>query len=137
VFLAVRELIFARGRFALMGLVVVLIGVLIVLLSGLSVGLANDGVSGLQRLPVTSLAFQENVAKDSAFTRSVVTVKAVSTWAEQPGVAEAAPLGTTLVNARTNEGLDIDLALFGVEPGSFIDPAVATGSRLGGGPDGW
>jgi putative ABC transport system permease protein len=135
VFLAVRELIFARGRFALMGLVVVLIGVLIVLLSGLSVGLANDGVSGLQRLPVTSLAFQENVAKDSAFTRSVVPVEAVSTWAEQPGVAEAAPLGTTLVNARTNEGLDIDLALFGVEPGSFIDPAVATGSRLGGGPD--
>jgi putative ABC transport system permease protein len=135
VFLAVRELIFARGRFALMGLVVVLIGVLIVLLSGLSVGLANDGVSGLQRLPVTALAFQKNVPKDSAFTRSVVPMQAVSTWARQPGVAEAAPLGTTLVNARTNRGLDIDLALFGVEPGSFIDPAVATGRQLGAGPD--
>jgi putative ABC transport system permease protein len=130
-FLALRELIFARGRFALMGVVVALIAMLMVLLSGLSVGLANDGVSGLQRLPVTSLAFQKNVAKDSAFTRSVVSRDAVATWAAQDGVSEAAPLGTTLVNARSGRGLEIDLALFGVEPGSFIDPVVATGSRLG------
>lgn len=130
-FLAVRELIFARGRFALMGLVVVLIAMLMVLLSGLSVGLANDGVSGLQRLPVTSLAFQKNVAKDSAFSRSVVSRDAASIWAAQEGVSEAAPLGTTLVNARSDRGVEIDLALFGVEPGSFIDPAVATGARLG------
>ena len=134
-FLALRELRFARGRFALMGLVVVLIAMLMVLLSGLSVGLANDGVSGLQRLPVTSLAFQKNVAKDSAFSRSVVSRSAVSRWADQPGVAAAAPLGTSLVHARTNRGLDIDLALFGVEPGSFIAPAVSKGSRLGVGPD--
>jgi putative ABC transport system permease protein len=131
VFLALRELIFARGRFALMGLVVVLIAMLMVLLSGLSVGLANDGVSGLQRLPVTSLAFQKNVAKDSAFSRSVVPRDAAATWAAQEGIADAAPLGNTLVNARSNRGLEIDLALFGVEPGSFIDPEVATGARLG------
>lgn len=134
-FLALRELIFARGRFALMGSVVVLIAMLMVLLSGLSVGLANDGVSGLQRLPVTSLAFQQHVAKDSAFSRSVVPSAAVSAWASQKGVAAAAPFGNTLVNARSDRGLEIDLALFGVEPGSFVDPAVAGGSRLSGGPD--
>ena len=43
-FLALRELSFARGRFALMGSVVALIAILMVLLSGLSVGLVNDGV---------------------------------------------------------------------------------------------
>ncbi len=53
-FLALRDLSFARGRFALMGLVVTLIAFLTVLLSGLSVGLVNDGVSGLQRMPVTA-----------------------------------------------------------------------------------
>ena len=37
-FLALRELRFARGRFALMGSVVALIAILMVLLSGLSVG---------------------------------------------------------------------------------------------------
>lgn len=131
-FLAIRELSFARGRFALMGVVVALIALLTVLLSGLSVGLVNDGVSGLMRLPVTSLAFQHGVAKDTAFSRSVVSVEAVETWAAQPGVAAAAPFGNTLVNGKTNQGVEIDLALFGVEVGSFLDPDVAQGRRLAG-----
>ncbi|MBW9206501.1 FtsX-like permease family protein [Mumia sp. zg.B17] len=131
-FLALRELVFARGRFALMGAVVALIAILMVLLSGLSVGLANDGVSGLQRMPVTSLAFQEDVSKDSAFSRSVVGENAVESWSKQDGVAEAEPFGNTLVNARTDKGLEIDLALFGVEVGSFLDPDVAEGSPIAG-----
>lgn len=128
-FLALRELAFARGRFALMGLVVALMALLMVLLSGLSVGLVNDGVSGLQRLPVDAFAFQKDVAKDSAFSRSVVGAPAVDTWASQPGVTDAAPFGNTLVNARSSRGVEIDLALFGVEPGSFLDPEVAEGAR--------
>ena len=131
-FLALRELGFARGRFALMGAVVALITVLMVLLSGLSVGLVNDGVSGLQRLPVTSFAFQEGVKKDAAFSRSVVDTDEARTWAAQPGVADAAPFGNTLVNGRTDRGVEVDLALFGVERGSFLDPDVAEGQRLGG-----
>lgn len=131
-FLAVRELSFARGRFSLMGLVVALIAVLMVLLSGLSVGLVNDGISGLQRMPVTSFAFQHDVAKDSAFSRSIVNLDAVKSWAGQPGVAEAAPFGNTLVNGRTDRGVDIDLALFGVEIGSFLEPRASEGTDLTG-----
>lgn len=131
-FLAVRELRFARGRFALMGSVVALIAVLMVLLSGLSVGLVKDGVSGLQTLPASSFAFQADVEKSSAFSRSVVGPKAVSQWAEQPGVKAATPFGNTLVNARSDRGVEIDLALFGVERGSFLDPPVNEGKPLAG-----
>src|SRR5690606_28854554 len=131
-FLALRELSFARGRFALMGLVVALIAILMVLLSGLSVGLVNDGVSGLQRMPVTSFAFQDKVTKDAAFSRSVIEIDSVETWPGQPGVAEAAPLGNTLVYGRTDQDVEIDLALFGVELGSFLDPEAATGSAHAG-----
>lgn len=126
-FLALRELRFARGRFALMGAVVALIAILVVILSGLSVGLSNDGVSGLQRMNVSSFAFQHNVSKDSAFSRSIVDRDAVEVWDGQDGVV-AAPFGNTLVNARTDSGVEIDLALFGVESGSFLDPTVAFGS---------
>jgi len=56
-FLALRELRFARLRFGLVGAVIALIAILMVVLSGLSVGLVRDGVSGLQNLPVTSFAF--------------------------------------------------------------------------------
>ncbi|HEX5200616.1 ABC transporter permease [Paractinoplanes rhizophilus] len=40
-----------------------------------------------------------------------------------------------LVNARSAEGVPIDLAMFGVEPGSFLAPAAAQGTGLGS-PDG-
>lgn len=39
--------------------------------------------------------------------------------------------GNTLVNARSDNGTEIDLALFGVDPGSFIAPDAAQGIRLG------
>ena len=130
-FLAVRELRFARTRFALMGSVVALIAVLMVLLSGLSVGLVNDGVSGLKKLPVTSFAFGAGTQKDSAFSRSVVDVSAADAWKARPGVADATPFGNTLVNARSDRGTAIDLALFGVEPDGFLAPRAAEGEGLG------
>lgn len=131
-FLAIRELAFQRGRFVIMGAVIALIAILMVLLSGLAVGLTQDGVSGLQKINVSSFAFQEDVSESSAFSRSVVDISAVETWQEQPGVEHAAPFGNTLVNARTNQGVEIDFALFGVEQGSFIDPEVAQGSPIAG-----
>ncbi|WP_340539112.1 ABC transporter permease [Nocardioides sp. GXZ039] len=129
-FLAVRELTFARGRFLLMGAVVALIAMLMVLLSGLSVGLVNDGVSGLQRMPVTSFAFQHDAKKDAAFSRSIVNLEDAEAWADQPGVADAAPFGNTLVNGKTDRGVEIDLALFGVERDSFLDPGADEGEPL-------
>ncbi|NKZ02794.1 ABC transporter permease [Actinomadura latina] len=129
-FLAIRELRFAKVRFGLMGAVVGLIAVLMVMLSGLSVGLVRDGVSGLQNLPVTSFAFERGVQHDSAFSRSVVDVSAVDAWRSRPGVAEAVPYGNTLINAKSNRGVDIDLALFGVTPDSFLSPKVSEGTRL-------
>jgi len=130
-FLAWRELRFARSRFALMGAVVALIAVLMVLLSGLSSGLVNDGVSGLRQLPVTAFGFAEGTRVDGAFSRSVIDSGQVQAWRGQPGVEAAEPFGNTLVNAHSGAGTPIDLALFGVQPGSFLDPAPASGERLG------
>src|SRR5688572_13869589 len=133
-FLAWRELSFARGRFALMGSVVALVGVLMVLLSGLSVGLVNDGVSGLQKVPVSSFAFESGVDKSAAFSRSVVDTGTADVWADVEGVAQAAPFGITLVNTQTGRGVDVDLALFGVDTDSWLVPEPATGDALTG-PD--
>src|SRR5690606_17428453 len=138
-FLAWRELIFAGARFGLMGGVVALIAILVVLLSGLSSGLVNDGVSGLQRLPVTAFAFAEGTKTDSAFSRSTVNVNQVEVWKSRDDVADAAPFGNMLVNAKATTAagtqVPIDLALFGVDPGSFLAPPVSDGVGLGH-PDG-
>jgi len=130
-FLALRELKFARGRFGLMGAVVALIAVLMVMLSGLSAGLVNDGVSGLKSLPVTAFAFDQGTKTDNAFSRSIVEPDQIEAWATQPGVAEAEPVGAGMVNAQTDDGTQVDLSLFAVEPGSFLAPVVSEGDTLG------
>ncbi|MFB7796728.1 ABC transporter permease [Isoptericola sp. NPDC056134] len=133
-FLAWRELLFARARFGLMGGVVALVAILVVILSGLSSGLVNDGVSGLKKLPVTAFAFDEGTPVDSAFSRSTVERDQVARWAQQDGVADAALFGNQLVNAEGPDGEAVDLALFGVEPDSFLAPPpnlVAQGAGLG------
>ena len=130
-FLALRELRFARGRFALMGVVIALISVLVVFLSGLSSGLVNDGVSGLKALPATAFAFDQGTMKDNAFSRSVVGAEQLSAWQDADGIAAAEPMGVTIVNGATDDGTQIDLTLFGVEPDGFLAPAVSDGDGLG------
>ncbi|UZN03215.1 FtsX-like permease family protein [Cellulomonas sp. S1-8] len=129
-FLALRELTFARTRFGLMGAVVALIAVLMVLLSGLSSGLVVDGVSGLLRSPLDAVAFEGGTKTDSAFTRSVVTSDARDAWAARDDVADAELLGTAIVNAKNEDGTPVDLTLLGIEPGGFVEPATGEGRAL-------
>lgn len=100
-FLAIRDIRFAKGRFALMGGVVALISLLLVLLSGLTAGLGNQSTSSIADLgksvqaPVDQLVFGAPGANDPkvSFTESQVTQAQVDTWAKQPGVSSAIPLG--------------------------------------------
>ncbi|MEV7648162.1 ABC transporter permease [Arthrobacter sp. NPDC089319] len=130
-FLALRELSFAKGRFSLMGAVIALISVLTVILSGLSSGLVNDGVSGLKALPATAFAFDEGTKTDNAFSRSVVDQDQIQSWRGQEGVAEAAPMGSSMLNATSDSGKQVDLAFFGVEPDSFLAPEASEGEQVG------
>ncbi|NLU84289.1 ABC transporter permease [Rhodococcus sp. HNM0569] len=134
-FLALRELWFARTRFLLMGAVVALISILVVILSGLSSGLVDDGVSSLRQSSVDSFAFEEGTKTDSAFSRSVVTREQADEWAARPDVADAELMGNAIVNAHTGSGAPVDLTLYGITPGSFLEPEAAQGHGLTGDHD--
>lgn len=129
-FLALRELRFARGRFTLMGTVIALISILVVLLSGLSSGLVNDGVSGLKAMPVSGFAFNEGTIKDNAFSRSVTDEDQLDVWSNAPGIDHAEPMGVNMVNGATDDDTQIDLTLFGVQPEGFLSPKVSSGDQL-------
>jgi putative ABC transport system permease protein len=133
VFLALRDLRFARGRFALMGAVVALIAVLGVLLSGLASGLADAGISGLRALPVTHLAFDEKATSEQ-FSRSTVEEEDWLAWSEAPGVERAEPFGNTLANAQVTQGAkkgeQVNLAVFGMAPDSSLAPVPGEGKGL-------
>ncbi|MGW9493782.1 ABC transporter permease [Streptomyces prasinus] len=132
-FLALRDLRFARGRFALMGAVVALIAVLGVLLSGLASGLADAGISGLRALPVTHLAFDEKATSEQ-FSRSTVEEEDWRAWSEAPGVERAEPFGNTLANAQVTQGAEkgeqVNLAVFGMAPDSPLAPEPTEGENL-------
>ena len=158
-FVALRDLRFARGRFALMGAVVGMVALLMVLLTGLSTGLVDDNVSAIADLPADHLSF--SAESGVKFNQSTVTRDQWTKVAGAPGVDAVAPVGNTLFNGHVYGSSDlagqardevqqqgkavspetagatsVSLALFGIEPGAFVAPAVTSGSSIGGTPNG-
>ncbi|MEV8623932.1 ABC transporter permease [Streptomyces sp. NPDC051079] len=130
-FLALLELKAARGRFLLMGSVVVLVAALVGIVSGFTTGLGDDTVSALRRLPATHIAFAAGSASDQ-FARGLIDAPTADGWRKDPAVesAEATPLGVSITRGTTSRGTEVDLAAFGVEPGAFTDPGADDGTPL-------
>lgn len=134
-FLATRDLRFAKGRFALMGGVVALITLLLVMLSGLTAGLADQSTSALKNLGlsarlVDTIAFGAAAGNDpkASFTESQVSNEQVRAWRQRPGVASAEPLGIGqtrfqggAAGSETSSGTT-NVAVFGVPAGSGLSP---------------
>jgi putative ABC transport system permease protein len=122
VFVALRDLTFAKGRFALMGTVVVLITLLVGLLSGLTAGLARDNVSAVTSLPADRIAFAApSGGQDLSYADSTVTESQWRRWADAPGVRGAEPLGISTTRARAGDR-STGVSVFGVRPGSPLAP---------------
>lgn len=130
-FVAWRDLRFAKGRFALMGAVVVLITLLVGLLSGLTAGLARENTSAITGLPADHLAFAAPPPGQSvSFTGSRLEQRAWESWATRPGVRSAEPIGISTLNATAGDR-SAAVSAFGVEPDSGIAPAgVAPGEAV-------
>jgi putative ABC transport system permease protein len=128
-FIAIRDLTFAKGRFLLMGLVVALVAFLVTILSGTSAGLIKNNISGLIELPATHIAFEYN--ERPSYRNTMVERYMWEGWEASPGVKALEPMGHTVFNARTQRDEPLEIALWGLRPGSFIEPEVAEGEQLG------
>ncbi|WP_432005663.1 ABC transporter permease [Streptomyces parvus] len=121
-FVAWRDLRFAKGRFALMGSVVVLITLLVGLLSGLTAGLARENTSAVTGLDADHLAFAAPPdGQTESFADSTVREDDWRAWAARPGVAAAQPVGIRTLNATAGER-SAAVSAFGVEPDGTLGP---------------
>ncbi|MGH3264645.1 MAG: ABC transporter permease, partial [Trebonia sp.] len=111
-----------------MGAVIALVAVLTVLLTGLSSGLVDSGISGLRAMPLDHLAFAPKT--NSTFSQSTLDASTVDALGRQSGI-QAEPLGLTLFNAKDRTGASFSIALVGVQPNGFMAKGVAGGSQLG------
>ncbi|MYT20329.1 ABC transporter permease [Streptomyces sp. SID7760] len=124
-FVAWRDLRFAKGRFALMGSVVLLITLLVGLLSGLTAGLARENVSAVTGLPAGHLAFAAPAGEQKvSFTNSQVPEQAWRAWRAQAGVKSAEPLGIRTTNASAG-ARTAAVSVFGVDPAGPLPPRGA------------
>ncbi|GGR12948.1 ABC transporter permease [Actinoplanes ianthinogenes] len=114
-FVAWRDLRFAKGRFALMGAVIVLITLLVGLLSGLTAGLGQQNISAIAGLPADKITFSHQIS----YADSTVTTEQWRRWSQVPGVISAEPVGISTTKA-TAGSRSVTVSAFGVRPGSTL-----------------
>lgn len=133
-YLGLKDLVFAKGRFALMAAVILLVAFLLVLLSGLSSGLIERNVSGVKLMKATHVAFEFD--DNPTYFNSFVDREMWDAWAKVPGVRAMTPLGITSFNARNSDGTPLNVALWGIVPGTFMEPTVLSGAPFASDPRG-
>ncbi|OUD90636.1 FtsX-like permease family protein [Clavibacter michiganensis subsp. michiganensis] len=123
-FVAWRDLRFARGRFVLIGAVVALITLLVGFLAGLTGGLAAQDVSAVLGLPGDRLVLAQPDSGQPSFSQSSLDDATVAAWRGTAGVTAVTPIGIAqgrATGAGAAGGADADavaVALFGVPHGA-------------------
>ncbi|MGB3301126.1 MAG: ABC transporter permease [Gordonia sp. (in: high G+C Gram-positive bacteria)] len=130
-FIAMRELRAAWGRFAMIGLVVALVAALVGMVSGFTIGLGNDTVSALRAMNAKSVAFADGATD---FNRSTIAESDVQAWAALPDV-DSTPIGISLTHGEANRNTALDMAVIGIDPNSPLNPGNKTGEKLTTGPN--
>ncbi|MFD4433411.1 ABC transporter permease [Nocardia sp. NPDC058497] len=126
-FVALRDLRAARGRFLLITTVVLLVAVLVSFLSGLTAGLAHQNISAVQGVDADQVVFAETGA-DPSFDSSVLTEQQVARWQSAGGIT-ATPIGISRARAEHAGANPEQVALFGGDPSAFSNrPATAPGA---------
>ena len=123
-FVAWRDLRFARGRFLLIGSVVALITVLVQFLSGLTGGLAAQNVSAILALPADRVVFSAPPGGGGPDVGdSAITSAQAAAWTATAGVESVEPVGIAQARAEAG-GVRVPVALLGVRPGFAAGPAL-------------
>ena len=123
-YLSLREIAFAKGRFALIGGVVALITVLLVLLTGLTNGLGHQNTSALERLDAECIIFSAptNDTDQPSFTESGITPDQLAAWRDDVGTGSVERLGVAQSRAEAAGGGAVGVAVLGLEQDTALAP---------------
>ncbi len=125
-FVAWRDLAFAKGRFALLGAVVALITLLVGFLAGLTVGLGAQSISAIQNLDAQQIVMSPPGSDGRlSFADSAISKEQSSKWESGSGVP-AAPLGIGQGQANRGDSKEA-VAVFGATPGTMTNTPANNG----------
>lgn len=118
-YLGLRDIAAARGRFSLITSVVALITLLLVMLTGLTGGLADQNTSALKALGPDRFVFGGEVS----FTSSSITAQDEKAWQDALGASSVVPLGVASTRLQVpGDGQDAlaSVTLMGLPAGTAV-----------------
>lgn len=131
-FLALRELRHSKTKFLMIAIIFMLISWLVFMLSGLGNGLSTLAASTIKTMKADYVVFEQG--SKASMSKSILSNDLSAELAEMPNVNAVSPMGTIMGSAiKGNSNLNedkVDIAIIGIEPGSFLEPEITEGSGL-------
>lgn len=115
-FIALRDIKFAKGRFALIATVVALLTLLVGFLTGLTAGLANQNISSMTNLDATHIALSTPSDGDKlAFSNSSLTKENIQDLKNLNNVSKIEELGISRAKFlnKDEHGKNLNASIFG------------------------
>src|SRR5690625_4312204 len=85
-FVALKDIVHAKGRFTLMIGVNALLTLLLVLLTGLTRGLAHQNISAIEALPADRIVLTPTLGDDISWSDSQVDTDQAAIWDDTSGI---------------------------------------------------
>ncbi|WP_020156576.1 ABC transporter permease [Caldibacillus debilis] len=131
-FLALKEMRHSKTRFLMIAVIYVLIAWLVFILSGLGNGLSTLAASTFLNMKADYVVFEQG--SRASMSKSLLSGDLAEKLLELPNVEAASPMGIVMATAiKENGGSNeekVDIAVIGIEPGSFLEPNVVEGTGL-------
>ncbi|WFR62336.1 ABC transporter permease [Paenibacillus amylolyticus] len=128
-YLAIREMRYAKGRYALIATIMVLVSFLVLFVTGLAQGLAYDNAASVKNMAATHFVLEQD--SNHRFTRSQVDQDQLNQARSVVGQENAEPLGVKMTTVSPmGDTKKIDVTLFMVNPEGWLAPAVTEGISI-------
>jgi len=131
-FLALKELKHSKTKFLMIAVILILVSWLVFILSGLGNGLSTLAASTFKNMNADYVVFQKG--SKASMSKSLLSGDLSAQLLEMPGVNAASPMGIVMSSAiKGNSGSNedkVDIAIIGIEPGSFLQPEIIEGKGL-------
>ncbi len=127
-FLSIREIRHAKGRFTLIGSVIALMTLLVVMLTGLTEGLGKQNTAALESLHPDKVVFaapSDKEKPEASFSSSSISEDVLAQVKGESGVEEATPLGTTQTRMEGPTGAQ-PVAVLGMPEGTQLPEGRGT-----------
>ncbi|REE78663.1 putative ABC transport system permease protein [Paenibacillus taihuensis] len=134
-YLAIREMRFAKVRYSLIATIMLLIAFLVLFVTGLARGLAYDNAASIQNMDATHFVMEKG--SNHRFTRSQLNGQALAQAGVIAGEDNVQPLGVKMTTMKA-EGLagKLDVTLLGIRPEGWLMPQVTEGEGIATGETG-